>query len=309
MRIVSLFPSATEIVVDLGLADRLVGISHQCTWPPSVQHLPRVTRSAANIAGSPREISLAVGRLQASGLPVYHVEHARIAALQPDVVLTQNVCDVCAVPEQAAFEAVAQAAPAATALTLGAERLQDIMDNLQRVGDVLGVPERTGRILEAMNRRLDAIRRQVAGRPRPRVLIIEWVEPIIGSGHWLPDLVRVAGGVNLLSAAGEASRVIPWQEVLAAQPEVLLVIPCGRTLDEAVADALQLAERPGWRQLTAVQAGRVFVLDGSVCSRHGSRIIDVAETFAQLLHPAAAWRRSAPVPFVAWADIAGQGAR
>src|SRR5690606_27059737 len=122
-------------------------------------------------------------------------------------------------------------------------RLQDIMDNLQRVGDVLGVPERTGRILEAMNRRLDAIRRQVAGRPRPRVLIIEWVEPIIGSGHWLPDLVRVAGGVNLLSAAGEASRVTPWQEVLAAQPEVLLVIPCGRTLDEAVADALQLAER------------------------------------------------------------------
>lgn len=306
MRIVSLFPSGTEVVVELGLAGNLVGISHQCTWPPQVQHLPRVTDNLLDVQGSPREISLAIGRLQEEGLPVYVVNGGRLAALEPDVVLTQAVCDVCAVPEGQALTTVGQVAPQARVLTMDVLRLQDIMSNILAVGSALGVPARAQQVVQAMEDRLAAIRGRVAGRRRPRIFIVEWTEPIICSGHWIPDLVEAAGGESLLTQAGAPSRVVEWSEVVATAPEILLVMPCGCSLDEAVRDAAALAQLPGWHQLPAVQAGQVFILDGSVCARHGPRTVDVAETFAHLFHPDLFQGQPAPTPVISWQAAYGE---
>lgn len=306
MRIVSLFPSGTEVVVDLGLADNLVGISHQCTWPLEVQHLPRVTDDMLDVQGSPREISLAIGRLQKEGLPVYVVNGQRLADLQPDVVLTQAVCDVCAVPERQTLATVSQVTPDARVLTMDVARLQDIMDNILAIGSALGAGHRAEQLVQAMEDRLAAIGNRVAGRRRPRVFIVEWTEPIICSGHWIPDLVEAAGGHSLLTKAGGPSRVVDWAEVVAAAPEILLVMPCGCSLDEAVRDAEALAGLPGWHQLPAVQSGQVFILDGSVCARHGPRTVDVAETFAHLFHPDLFGDKPAPTPVISWQAAYGE---
>lgn len=307
MRIVSLFPSATELVVDLGLGGQLVGISHQCTWPPSVQHLPRVTKSLVEVGDTPREISLAMARHQARGLPTYTVDGELLARLRPDVVLAQDVCEICAVPERVALATLAEVLPSARLLTLDALRLADVIANITTAGTALGAAERARQLVGELEERLAAVRRRVAGRPRPRVFIIEWVEPIIGSGHWVPDLVEAAGGECLLTAPGAASWVVPWDEVVRARPEVIFVAPCGRALAEATADAALLASLPGWHDLPAVRDGRVYVLDGSVCSRHGPRTVDVAETFARLLHPDAGWQGPPPVAVRSWHDTAAPG--
>lgn len=306
MRIVSLVPSGTELVVELGLADHLVAISHQCNWPPAVQHLPRVTRSLVDTGHSPREISLAMARHQQTGLPTYAVDGALLAKLAPDVVLAQDVCEVCAVPERVALATVAEMVPQARVVTLNAERLGDVLAGVEIAGRVLGAGEAARRMTAGLEARLAEVRRRVAGRARPGVFIIEWVEPIIGSGHWVPDLVKAAGGQSLLAEAGQNSRVIAWDEVRAARPDVLFIAPCGRTLDEALDDAAQLVHLPGWDELPAVRDGRVYVLDGSVCSRHGPRVVDVAETFARLLHPEAGWEGPAPVSYRA-VDVAAGG--
>lgn len=297
MRIVSLVPSGTELVVELGLAAQLVGISHQCNWPPAVQHLPRVTRSLVETGHAPREISLAMGRHQQTGLPTYAVDGALLAELAPDVVLAQDVCEVCAVPEAVALSTVAEVVPQARVVTLSAERLGDVLGHVEIAGKALGVEEPARRMTAELEARLAGIRRRVAGRPRPGVFIVEWVEPIIGSGHWVPDLVKLAGGQSLLAEPGQNSRVVGWDEVRAVRPDVLFVAPCGRTMDEALTDAALLADLPGWNELPAVRAGRVYILDGSVCSRHGPRVVDVAETFARLLHPDAGWEGPAPVAY------------
>lgn len=306
VRIVSLFPSGTEVVVELGLARNLVGISHQCTWPPEVQHLPRVTDDMLGVQGSPRDVSLAIGRLQEEGLPVYTVNARRLVELQPDVVLTQVVCDVCAVPEQQVLATVDDVVPDARVLTMDVVRLGDIMDNILAAGAALGVEDRAQEVVQRMESRLEAIRRRVAGRRRPRIFIVEWTEPIICSGHWIPDLVETAGGHSLLTKPGAPSRVVDWSEVVEAAPEILLVIPCGCSLDEGVRDAASLARLPGWHQLPAVQAGQVFILDGSVCARHGPRTVDVAETFAHIFHPDAFSGESPPTPVISWQDAYGE---
>ncbi|HEX6989220.1 MAG TPA: ABC transporter substrate-binding protein [Bacillota bacterium] len=297
MRIVSLVPSGTELVVELGLAEQLVGISHQCNWPPVIQHLPRVTRSLVETGHSPREISLAMARHQKTGLPTYAVDGELLAGLAPDVVLAQDVCEVCAVPERVALATVAEVVPRARLVTLKAQRLGDVLAHVEIAGRVLGAEEPARRMTAALESRLTEIHRRVTGRARPGVFIIEWVEPIIGSGHWVPDLVKLAGGQSLLAEPGQSSRVVAWDEVRVARPDVLFVAPCGRTLDEALNDAAELVRLPGWDEVPAVRDGRVYVLDGSVCSRHGPRVVDVAETFARLLHPGAGWQGPAPVDF------------
>lgn len=306
MRIVSLFPSATEIVVELGLADQLVAISHQCTWPPEVQHLPRVTDNLVDVTDkSPREISLAIGRQQDQGLPVYIVNGERLGDLEPEIVLTQDVCDVCAVPEQQAFTTLAEVAPEARVVTLQAERLDQLLENIIKVGESLEVGKKARHVVGLMKARLEAIRARVAGRRRRRVFIVEWIEPIICSGHWVPDLVDVAGGDSLLTEPGGRSRVVPWEEVKAEEPEVLLIMACGCSMEESVRDAKQLAFLPGWADVPAVKTGEVYILDGSVCARHGPRTIDVAETFARLLHPDAFPAGETPTQVLSWQEAYG----
>ncbi len=285
MRIVSLVPSATEIVAGLGLAGSLVGISADCDYPPEVRTVPVLTETvAAGHLSSPAIDRLIGGRLH-TGQSVYHLDAAQLARLHPDVILTQELCQVCAPP----FTAVARAARLAEAdpriVSLEPRGLDDILDNIRLVGEIAGVTERAAGLTGGLRRRIEA----VAGRRypgRPRVVCVEWLDPVWIGGHWVPEMVALAGGADVLGAAREASRRADWDEVRAADPEVLVVMACGFDLVRTRAEIGLLTGRPGWDALRAVRAGRVYLTNGSAYfNRPGPRIVAGLEALAGLMHP------------------------
>lgn len=285
MKVVSLLPSATEMVAALGLADLLVGVSHKCDWPPEVAELPRVTRSVLTTESTAAERSATIRRYREAGLPTHHLDEALMRELSPDVILTQDVCEVCAVPAEQAQAVASVSLQEAKVVTLQARRLEHILRNLESLGEELGVPDRGRRLATHIRQRLDRVAQAVADRPRPRVFAMEWFDPVKCTGAWLPDLIEAAGGNSLLTVPGDNVREIAWAEVLEAQPETLLIMPCGWSLGKTAIEARTLNQRPGWRELPAVQAGRVYLVDGRICSKHGPRVADAVELLAHLLHP------------------------
>jgi iron complex transport system substrate-binding protein len=270
MRIVSLLPSATEIVCALGLGDRLVGVSHSCDYPPSVNGLPRLSRPRANLDGrSSGEIDAAIRAAMRDYGSVYEIDVEALNGLEPDLVLTQGICDVCAVPEK---QVVGDLGLGTRVLSLDAHDMAAIFRSIRDVGRATGVVERAECLVGEMQRRIAAVQARVSNLPKPRVLALEWLDPPYMPGHWVPELVALAGGELLAGTAGRPSYKMEWAELRSFNPDVLLIMPCGFDL--------AAAEREAVRHRTKLRAvgGRVQLLDASAYfSRSGPRVVDAIE--------------------------------
>ncbi len=288
MRIVSLLPGATELVCALGLADHLVGVSHECDFPPEVvAGLPRLTRSALPEGlTDPAAIDAAVREKARRGEPLYTIDEAQLAALAPDLILTQALCEVCAVPMGQALRASGRLRWPPRVIAVNTYRLMDLFECVQQIAEAAGVSERAEVLLRAWRCRLARVEEAVAGAPRPHLLLLEWLDPPFCCGHWVPEMVEIAGGREVLGCPGEPSRRIQWAEVLTAAPEVIGLIPCGYRLAEAVESYPLLTRLPFWPQIPAVRNGQVYALEASAYfSRPGPRTIDGVELLTALLHP------------------------
>jgi iron complex transport system substrate-binding protein len=286
VRIASLLPSATEIACALGLEGSLVGVSHECDHPPEVvRGLPRLTRSSLAPGLSASEIDAAVSGRMGGGGSLYAIDERLIESLRPDIIITQEVCPVCAVSLDE-VEALACRLPGPPeVIPMRAGSLEGIHADVRAVAAAAGAASRGEAIVREMKDRVDRVRSLVRGLPRPRVAALEWLDPPFIAGHWVPEMVEAAGGDDVLGVAGGRSIRTAWEEVLAATPDVILVIPCGLSEAEAAAAIAGLEKPPGWWDLPAARDGRVFALDASgQFSRPGPRVVDGVESLARVLH-------------------------
>jgi len=283
LRIVSLLPSSTEIVYALGLGDALVGVTHECDFPPAARALPAVTSSGIPSAATPGEIDRHVRASVHAGSSLYALDANALAALRPTLVLTQELCAVCAVDYATVAGAVRRANLDPRVLSLEPTTLAAVLETIATIGDVCGVPETAARVVSVLAERLAAL--AARARPvRPRTLVLEWTDPPMGGGHWTPELVRIAGGEPILAVSGGRSSVLAWEAVAAADPDVVLVAPCGFALPAALEACRALADHPTWRQLRAVRAGRAYAIDGNAyVNRPGPRLVETAEIFASAI--------------------------
>lgn len=288
MRIASLLPSATEIVCALGLADQLVGVSHECDYPADVvADLPILTRSTVPEGLSSAEVDTAVSDLLRRGESLYMVEEERLAVLNPDLLITQELCDVCAVSYDDVCRISQRLPSQPKVVSLTPPDLNGIFADVATIAAATGVTERGQALIADLHARLDRVADQVRERPRPRVFLFEWLDPPFAAGHWAPEMVALAGGEEVLGKTGEKSFRVTWQQVIDAAPEVILIAPCGYSQAAAEAEWASLPKPAGWETIPAVQAGRVYALDAnSYCSRPAPRVVDGIEQLATLFHPA-----------------------
>lgn len=288
-RIASLLPSVTEIACALGLRDRLVARSHECDYPPDVARLPVVTASRLpGDALTQAQVDAAVARAARDGDALYDVDDDLLVSLAPDLVLTQALCDVCAVDEGLVRAAARRTDPPPALVSVSPGRLDEVIEAVRAVAAAAGVPERGHALARQLRARLAAVEAAVTGLPRPRVAAVEWVDPPWSAGHWVPDQVRAAGGREVMTRAGARSCRIGWDDLVAARPDVVVVMPCGLALHEALAAAAAIPPMPC--PVAAVDASALF-------SRPGPRLMDGVAVLAAILHPGAA----VPPPDGAWA--------
>ncbi len=285
MRVVSFLPSATEIVAALGHLDAIVGVSHECDYPADVRSRDVVTSSAIDSRAAPGAIDSAVRDFVDTGRPLYDVREDRVRALAPHVMVTQVVCDVCAVSEDDVRALATRLTPTPEVVTLGATTLDGIFDDIHRVAVALGVADRAEELAARSRERMRAVHEtlKAARAPRPRVAVIEWTDPIFAAGHWVPEMVRRAGGIDVLAQPGEHSTTRTMDAIREADPELILVGPCGFDLERAAQDAERVAASEDW---TWARERQVWAIDAnSFLSRPGPRVIDGIELLAQILHP------------------------
>ena len=288
-RIVSFLPSATEMICALGLVDRLAGVTHECDHPPEVSDKPIVVRSVLPTDRmSQCEIDAAVTERLRKGLSLYQVDERLLQAIAPDLIVTQDLCQVCA-PSGNEVAQVLSALPAKPRiLWLTPKSLGQIFENLQELGAATGRQQQAEEIIVDGRARLERVAAQASRlTARPRVFCMEWIDPVYCSGHWVPEMVRIAGGIDKLGREAADSVRISWNDVLEWAPEVLIVMPCGCGLAKAVEEARQLFSYPGASSIPAVRNGRVYAVDAnSYFARPGPRVVEGTELLAHLLHPA-----------------------
>lgn len=290
MRVISLLPAASEIVAYLGATDQLIGITHECDFPAVIGSRPRVTRSAIPVStahspdgASPGAIDAAVREASVAGEPLFKLDKRTIRALHPDVILTQALCDVCAVRESDVRALAAGMSPSPQVVTLGGTSIDGIMQDIRAVAEALGVADEAQELLAGEQARLQLVHETLKahGAPRPRVLVVEWSDPVYVAGHWAPEQVRRAGGRDVLGIAGAHSVTATIDECERAEPEIVIVAPCGFTLDAAQAEAERLLVEWPWlagRQVWAIDAN-------GLVSRPGPRVVDGVEAMARMFNP------------------------
>ena len=295
LRVVSLLPAATEIVFALGAGDRLVGVSHGCDHPVDTAGLPLLTAPRVDPARPSGDISRDVAALLGQALSVFAIDPAALAAARPELVLTQTLCEACAVSPDQLRRALRDALSADVALlSLEATTLEGVWSDILSVGAALGLEDRAEALVAARRERVATVSRAVAGAARPRVACIEWFDPPMIAGNWVPELVAAAGGDPVLAEPGSHSDWLAWDDLLAADPEVIVLMPCGFDIARCRAELPALTGRHGWRDLTAVRAGRVRVADGNALfNRPGPRLAESVEVLAEILHPDLVPRRHA----------------
>ncbi len=288
-RVVSLIASSTEIVCALGCEDALVGRSHECDWPRSVLKLPAVSRPAFPTGGSSRAVDLALKDRLARALSIYEVDAGLLQRLQPDLIITQTQCEVCAVSPADVERAVCELTDhEARILALEPNGLDDVWADIRRVAGALGAPERGEELVARLTRRVADIRERAAGLPRPRTAVVEWIEPLMAAGNWMPEMVALAGGANLFGEARKHSPWMTWEALVASDPDVILISPCGFDIARTRSEMPSLTSRPDWNALRAVRSGRVYLADGNAyVHRPGPRLVESLEILAEILHPEA----------------------
>lgn len=294
LRIVSFLPSATEMVCALGLADHLVGITHECDYPPEVRSKPAVVRPAIPLAGmSLRDIDVAVSTRIRSGQSLYQVDEALLRELAPTLILTQNLCQVCAPSGNEITQALKLLRPKPRILWFTPKSIAGIEENLRELGLATGRLKQAEAVIASGRARLGRVAGLTHQAPtRPRVFCMEWVDPVYCSGHWVPEMVELAGGIDGLSRKGTDSVRVDWPEVVDWAPEVLVINPCGFSLSAASEQARQLFRHPNWSDLPAVRQNRVYAVDANAFfARPGPRVIDGVELLAHIIHPElCSWR-------------------
>ncbi len=299
MRIVSLLPSATEMICGVGRGQDLVGVTHECDFPPRVRGLPAVTNTLIPSDTSSREIDTLVRERLTKSRALYTLDLPVLEALRPNLIVTQTLCQVCAVAEDEVRAAACGLPGKPEVLNLEPERLEDVLRAIREVGWATGATRVADAFVASLEARVERVAEGGARiRERPRVLLLEWLDPPFSSGHWNPQLVRVAGGIEVLGREGERSRTVSWEEVIASGPEAVIVSCCGYDLERTVRDLPILESVPGWARTPAARSGRVYLVDGSqYFSRPGPRLVDSLEILAHALHPTVhpaptAWSRA-----------------
>ncbi len=287
-RVVSLIASATEIVCALGFESELVGRSHECDYPPSVTRLPACSSSKVDIEASGADIDAEVRAIVAEGLSVYRVNPELLDRLAPTVVITQTQCEVCAVSLKDVEAAVCELVGSRpSVVSLEPMSLDDVWADIRAVASAIGDPERGDALVAGLQARLEALRGQTRTvAARPSLACIEWIDPLMNAGNWMPELVDAAGGDNLFGEAGKHSGYFPFEDLAAADPDVIAVMPCGFDIDRAWDEMRPLEAHPAWAELSAVREGRVVITDGNqYFNRPGPRVVESAEILAECLHP------------------------
>ncbi|MGC3971488.1 MAG: cobalamin-binding protein [Pirellulales bacterium] len=291
MRIASLISSATEMLFGLGLDDEIVAVSHECDWPPPANLRPRATFT--NIAADVPSglIDRQVKELVAAGKPLYEVDLELLTELKPDLVVTQAQCDVCAVRYDDVVAAIAsEPSLCGTKIhALNPQSLADVLADVRRLGAATGRDADAAAYVKSLEARIAAVRERTGSLPaerRPLTACIEWIDPLMIAGNWTPELVDLAGGRQIWAVAGKHSTYTDWETVRAAEPDVIVIMPCGFGLDRSVREAESLRDLPGWNDLPAVRNGRAFAVDGNALfNRSGPRLVESLELLAGLVHP------------------------
>ena len=287
LRIVSLLPSATEIVAGLGLTDALVGRSHECDYPSAIKHLPVCTEARLDPAQSSLQIDTDVQTLLKSALSIYQVKTDVLEQLQPTHIITQDLCDVCAV----SFADVQQAIKKLTnsnpqLISLRPTKLIDLWADIASVAQTLGVESKP--LLDRLKYRLETCRQKIKSVPRkvPTVVAVEWTKPVMIAGNWIPELIEIAGGKPLFGVSGQNSPYLKWEEILKADPDYMIIMPCGFNLDRTKRESEALIDNPYWSNLKAVRTNKVFITDGNAYfNRPGPRLIESLEILTEIMHP------------------------
>jgi iron complex transport system substrate-binding protein len=282
---VALTPSATEIVCALGLADALVGISHDCDYPSEIRG--RTVLSGAVVAPEMPSgaIDAAIRAQVHNGMSVYHLDAGRLGALRPDLILTQELCEVCAPSFTEVRQAARILADRTRLVSLEPHGLDDILETIALVGDLAGAPRAARQLVLELRDRIEKVRRLPAPEPRPRVACLEWLDPLFVAGHWVPEMVTLAGGFDGLGRPREKSVPVSWDAVRAYDPEIIVVAACGFDVARTRLEVPLLTDRPGWRDLTAVRKGRVYLADGGAYfSRPGPRVVHGLECLSAIIH-------------------------
>ena len=287
-RIISLLPAATEIICALGLENCLVGRSHECDYPASIQKLP-ICSDAKFIAGSDSaQIDAQVKEILSDAVSIYKIDQELIKSLKPTHIITQAQCEVCAVSEKEVEEALSNFFSQETSLiSLQPNTLWDILKEIKEVAKTLGVEEKGNELVEDLEERIDLVKHKLKFFPdKPKVVIIEWLSPIMVAGNWIPELVEIAGGQSLLAENGKHSPLVDWQQIYDANPDVLIIAPCGFSIARTLQEIDLILNLPGLRDLTAVKNNRVYIADGNAYfNRSGPRIVDTIEMLAEMITP------------------------
>ncbi len=287
MRVVSLIASATEIVCALGLESLLVGRSHECDYPASVKALPQITAPSIDVSGGSAEIDRRVREAARDALSIYRVDDAALAALKPDVVITQTQCEVCAVSLKDVEAALAKRLGLSPKIvSLNPNSLSDLRADIRRVAKALEAPLAGEELIASLDDRMDRAAARVKGRPRRTVTVVEWMDPIMSAGNWTPTLVSRAGGEELFGVANRHSGVMTWEDLAKADPEVLIIAPCGFDMARTKSDLAAMTGRPGFSRLRAVREGRAYLADGNAYfNRPGPRAVETLEALVEMIHP------------------------
>jgi iron complex transport system substrate-binding protein len=291
MKICSLVPGATEVVAALGHADQLVGISHECDYPPEVRHAPVMVESLVSGHNKPSDaVDAGVKALLRSGQRLYCLKEAAFVEAQPDLILAQDLCHVCAITPSQLLHAIESLPAFPQLLTLNPTNLEDILSDIDRIGAVLGATDQSRALASGLRNRLELVRQRAATIPvRPRVLCLEWLSPLYVGGHWVPEMVDHAGGIDVLGQTGKPSRTVPWADILAAEPEIVILMPCGFPIDRTIRELSTLARADaGWTRALSAWT-RIYAVDAaSYFSRPGPRLVDGIELLAKIIFPSEA---------------------
>jgi iron complex transport system substrate-binding protein len=281
MRIASLVPSATEMLFALGLGESVVGVTHECDFPPAARELPHLTATVLPEGLGAGEIDAAVKEIVGEGKALYSLDEERLAQLAPDLIVTQAVCAVCAVSFEDVVEVAARLPGPPRVVQQDPSTLGDVLEDVTRLGAAAGAPESARELRGELERRLDAVRAAVAAAGRPRTVALEWLDPPFVGGHWVPEMIALAGGEDIAGPAGLKSPEVAWERLAELRPELVVAMPCGWYVEESIAQAEQ-----HWPRIESLGAKRVFAVDAaSTYSRPGPRLVDGAELLAHLLHP------------------------